>query len=661
MSDRPEDTTTQEAAEAGSESAVSPAETEAEATAESQQATAESAVAAEPATGGTEGSDEGAAETAAADAADTAEPTEEAPTETTESAPELQAEATEPVAEATEPDEAAQEAEPEAEATQEAEPAAEAAPETPASDEAVEASAPETPEEVAKGEDSSEEAATEASPATAEAAEQAEEAVAEVEQVDAEQADAESAASGASPAAEASTDSEPSTESAAAASDEAAESAEAAPAAEAASTEAGDGDEADQAAILSKNEDSSKDAGSAAATPEVKAETSEAMAELAKAMEDKSLVKGQVIGWNKGGYHVAIGKIAAFCPVSQIEIGNPRGPKRYLDKTFPFRVIEIQNGGRRVVLSRAEAIKAEREQRAALVRELLQPGAELEGKVSSLTNFGAFVDLGGGIEGLVHVSEISRRRVEHPKEALRNGQKVKVTVLKIEKGGQRISLSMKRLEPDPWKGVAERFSPGSNFTGKIVRHTEFGLFVEVEPGLEGLIHTSRLALGQSMTDESLEVGKEITGWIHEVEAKRRRLSLSLREVSGTNPWHGVGDRYPIGELTKGTVERLASFGVFIQLEPGLTGLLPFSLLGGSGAPGNPRRQYHAGKEVSVRVLSIDRDRKRISLGTEQSKAEGNQQDYREYVRRKKETTGGLNAMAAAFAKLKEQQTQPVQK
>ncbi len=453
--------------------------------------------------------------------------------------------------------------------------------------------------------------------------------------------EAEAAAESAEPEAEAAAESaEPEAEAAA-------ESAE--PEAEAAAESA-----EPEAEAASETGDPASPVNPAAIRPDQRAEPAEAMAELEQALAAKVPVKGQVIGWNKGGYHVAIGKIAAFCPVSQIEIGNPRGPKRYLDKTFSFLVIEIQDGGRRVVLSRADALKSEREQRAALVRDLLKPGAEVEGKVSSLTDFGAFVDLGGGIEGLVHVSEISRRRVEHPKEVLKSGQKVKVSVLKIEKGGKRISLSLKRLEPDPWKGVAKRHPAGSEFTGKIVRQTEFGLFVEVEPGLEGLLHTSRLDLGQSLEDEALQVGKEVSGWVHEVEARRRRLSLSLRKVAGGNPWQGVTDRYPVGDVVKGKVERLANFGVFIELEPGLTGLLPFAVLGGGG--GNPRRQFFPGKEVSVRVLSVDRQRKRISLGTEASKAEGNQQDYQEYkkTQRQEKQSGGLNVMAAAFAKLKEQ-------
>lgn len=374
------------------------------------------------------------------------------------------------------------------------------------------------------------------------------------------------------------------------------------------------------------------------------------MALLEKAQAEKTAVTGQVIGWNKGGYHVAVGKIAAFCPVSQIEIGNPRSPKRYLDKNFPFHVIEIQQGGRRVVLSRAAALQAEKEARAALVRERLKVGDVVEGKVSSLTEFGAFVDLGGGIEGLVHISEISRRRVEHPKEAVKNGQTVNVSVLKIEKNGERISLSMKRLEDDPWKGVGERYKAGADFTGTILRKTDFGLFVEVEPGLEGLVHLSRLPLGKEIGDESLEVGKEVSGWIHEVEPRRRRLSLSLREMVKGNPWTGIAERFPVGEVKTGKVERLTDFGVFVELEPGLTGLLPFSMLTGAG---NPRRKYHPGKEIAVRVLAVDQSRKRISLGTETSTAEGNQQDYKEYLKAQR-SGGGLSAMAAAFAKIKDQ-------
>ncbi len=411
---------------------------------------------------------------------------------------------------------------------------------------------------------------------------------------------------------------------------------------EAAPTAAGEAEESAEAAAAGEEDDEELDPANQ--TPE--------MIALMQAMEEKQPIEGQVIGWNKGGYHVALGKIAAFCPVSQIEIGNPRSPKRYLDKAFKFMVIEIQKGGRRIVLSRADALKHERKARAAAVREKLKVGEVHKGRVSSLTDFGAFVDLGGGIEGLVHVSELSRKRVDHPKEILQAGQEVEVAVIKIEKGGQRISLSMKRLEDDPWEGIKERFKPGDTFSGKVLRQAEFGFFVEVEAGLEGLVHNSRLPLGAAAEDESLAAGATVEGWIHDVDAKRRRLSLSLRPVATTNPWNKIEERYREDSIVTGTVERLAPFGAFIELEPGLTGLLPFSALPGIG---NPRKQFHPGKEVQVRVLSIDRERRRISLGTEASQAEGSNVDYREYKKQQQEKTPrGLNAMAAAFEKLKEQ-------
>ena len=570
-----------------------------------------------------------------------AEPSEPA----VEAAPEAEAkttteeEQTEPVAEAAEA-EATEQAEAKAE---EAEPAAEAKAEEaePAAEAKAEEAEPDAEAKAEEAEPAAEAKAEEAEPAAEAKAEEAEPA-AEAKAEEAEPA-AEAKAEEAEPAAEAKAEeAEPAAE---------AKAEEAEPAAEAKAEKTEPAAEAAAAKANEAADDGSKDA------PTGPALQSEELAQLNAAKESKTPVVGRVIGWNKGGYHVAVDKVAAFCPVSQIEIGNPRSPKKYLDKEFPFHVIEVQKDGRRVVLSRASALKAERQAQAAKVREQLKPNAEMEGRVSSITDFGAFVDLGGGIEGLVHISEVSRRRVEHAKEVLKVGQQVKVAVLKVEKNGKRISLSMKRLEPDPWNGVQERFAVGGEFKGKIVRKTDFGLFVEVEPGLEGLVHQSRLPLGTTLSDESLEPGAEITGWVHEVERKRRRLSLSMRPVAEGNPWKDVSDRYPEGELVTGKVERLADFGAFIELEPGLTGLLPFSVVGGVG---NPKRQFQVGKEVKVKVLAIDRDKKRISLGTEASKAEGSIQDYKEYMKSQgrgssdKGGGSGLNAMAAALAKLKDQ-------
>lgn len=409
----------------------------------------------------------------------------------------------------------------------------------------------------------------------------------------------------------------------------------------------GKGKSADGHEIAERAEDS----GGVSEVPPVDiSQLSEEMLVLVAAMEAKNPIEGKVIGWNKGGYHVAVGKVAAFCPVSQMEIGNPRSPKKYLDKSFFFHVMEIQQNGRRVVLSRQAVIRKEREAAAAKVRENVKVGAELQGRVSSITDFGAFVDLGGGVEGLVHVSELSRRRVEHAKELVQVGQTVKVAVLKIEKNGKRISLSMKKLEVDPWDALPETLQPLSEFEGKVMRKSEFGLFVEVLPGVEGLVHTSRLQLGTNIADAAYEPGSAVKGWIQDVDRKRRRLSLSLREIATSNPWKGIGERFPEGQMVQGRVEKLANFGVFIELEPGLTGLLAFAQLTGSG---NPKRQFQVGKEVNVRILSIDRDKKRISLGTEQSRAEGGQSDFKDYMRQQRESSG-MGALAAALAKARGQ-------
>ena len=370
---------------------------------------------------------------------------------------------------------------------------------------------------------------------------------------------------------------------------------------------------------------------------------------LKTAMADMEPVEGRIIGWNKGGYHVALGRMAAFCPVSQIEVGKPKNPKRYVDRTFKFHVSEIAPDGKRIVVSRSSALKQERKQRAERIKERLQPGTRHKGRVTSLTDFGAFVNVGDGAEGLVHVSEISRSRVDKPADALQAGQEVEVEVLKIEKGGQRISLSMKRCEPDPWKGIGDRYSRGQKFKGKVVRKAEFGVFVEIEPGLEGLVHVSRLPLGKGLEDEALAEGAELEGWVQEVEGRRRRISLSLREVSDTDPWKDVETDFPPGSVVEGKVEKVARFGVFVELKPGLTGLLPFSVVN-LPAEANPRKKFPAGSPVRVTILDIEKKRQRISLGTEGSQAEGTPADFRQY--KQEQEQGGFGSLAAALKGMK---------
>ena len=373
---------------------------------------------------------------------------------------------------------------------------------------------------------------------------------------------------------------------------------------------------------------------------------------LLEAMATGTPVQGKVFGWNQGGYHVLIDGLLAFCPRSEIDLGNPKAPKKYIEKTHRFHVIEHRPQGNRFVLSRVKILEEERSRQAAKTREKLQVGAELEGQVASLTTFGAFVDLGGGIEGLVHVSELSHRQVGNPKEAVKKGQRVKVKVLKIEEEGKRISLSIKALEPDPWKELAATHPRGTPFTGKITGKTEFGVFVELQPGIEGLVHLSALPAGKTMEDEAFAPGEEVSGWIKEIETKRRRISLSLREVATGDPWKGAEKRYPEGEMVTGRVEEIAAFGVFVNLEPGLTGLMPSSELKlprGTHAG----RVYPPGSEVRVQIGRIEPKRKRITLLPEGAKVEGSRTDYRDFKKTEEKLGSGMPTLAAAFEKLKQ--------
>ena len=248
---------------------------------------------------------------------------------------------------------------------------------------------------------------------------------------------------------------------------------------------------------------------------------------LRQAMQDKAEIEGRVIGWNNGGFHVVVGSTTAFCPRSEMELGAAKDPSEYLDKTLEFQVLRVQKKGRRVVLSRAALLRGERAKVRSEARGKLTAGSVVTGRVASLTDFGAFVDL-GGVQGLVHVSEMSRQRIEHPSDVLEAGQEVEVKILKLEKGGRRISLSMRALEPDPWQEIHDRFPDGSVVTGKVEKTTSFGAFIELEPGLTGLLPAAVISLPR---DASLArvypPGKEVQVQIVSVDSRRQRISLTL--------------------------------------------------------------------------------------------------------------------------------------
>jgi small subunit ribosomal protein S1 len=368
--------------------------------------------------------------------------------------------------------------------------------------------------------------------------------------------------------------------------------------------------------------------------------------QLRQMYENRLPVEGKVTGRNKGGFEVNVSGLRAFCPLSQIALGKIENPDEFVGQNFEFRVTELSDDGRRIVVSRAALMKEAASARAEEARKQIVPGAELSGRVKTLTPFGAFVDL-GGVDGLLHVSEMSRRRVTDPKELVSIGQEVKVRVIKVENDGKRISLSMKDFEVDPWSDVEERFAPGTPFSGRIVRSTDFGFFVEVEPGLDGLVHVSQLPIGVKASDPTVAIGENVSGWVREVDASKKRLSLSLREVATSDPWEGASQRYPIGNVVETTVDHAGQPGLFVQLEPGLVGLVPNSeidaAVGGS---------VKAGDKLLVRVMSIDPSRKRISLSYDAAKAAADREEYSKFMDEQREGEGE-SAMALAFRRAME--------
>jgi small subunit ribosomal protein S1 len=261
---------------------------------------------------------------------------------------------------------------------------------------------------------------------------------------------------------------------------------------------------------------------------------------LRQLMDAGESVEGTVIGWNKGGFHVALGSLAAFCPRSEMETAKAHRPADYMEQTLPFRVLRIEDGGRRIVLSRAALMRAERSREREDVRSNLAAGAIVEGTIASLTDFGAFVELGSGVQGLIHVSELAHRRVENPREVVKEGQSVRVKILKIEK--KRISLSLRALEEDPWRAVASRYRVGTTVQGRVQRNEKFGAVIELEPGVTGLLPTSKMEVPRdSSAARAFPAGKELAVQVTAIDPKRRRISLGIEGTGAEGSHRDVKD------------------------------------------------------------------------------------------------------------------------
>jgi small subunit ribosomal protein S1 len=338
---------------------------------------------------------------------------------------------------------------------------------------------------------------------------------------------------------------------------------------------------------------------------------------LRAAAESGIPVQAKVAGVVKGGFEVTVAGLRAFCPLSQMDAHRIEDQSAYLNNVYDFRVTELGDDGRRIVLSRRRLLEEEARRKGEETRSRVVPGVVLTGHVASLTAFGAFVDL-GGITGLVHVSELSHQRIERPVDFLQPGQEVTVKVLKIDPQTGKIALSMKELEGDPWSTAAERIHPRQVIDGRIARVTEFGAFVELLPGIDGLVHVSELPHGSlAALREAAKSRALLSVLVLEVDTKKRRISLALAPSGAAAGDVVEGARIAVGNVVTGKVESIQPFGVTLRLGPGQTGLIPNSEMG------TPRGTDHAkefppGTEIAAEVLSVEQGGRRVRLSRQRA-------------------------------------------
>src|SRR5579859_447909 len=347
-----------------------------------------------------------------------------------------------------------------------------------------------------------------------------------------------------------------------------------------------------------------------------KAEKFKVWRELEQAFQNEAPVEGVVLGKVKGGLKVDIG-VPAFLPGSHVDVRPARNLERYVGQRGRFQILKFNRARGNVVVSRRSVIERERTSLKEETLKVLEEGVILEGTVKNITDYGAFVDL-GGIDGLLHITDMAWGRLQHPSEVLKVGDKVKVVVLKYDPERERVSLGMKQIMPDPWTKVAEGYPPGTRIKGKVVSVTDYGAFVELEKGVEGLIHVSEMSWTKRTVHPSkvVNVGDMVEVQVLGVDEGNRRISLGLKQTE-PNPWEALADIHPIGSTIRGKVKSITDFGVFVEIEPGIDGLVHISDLSWTKKVRHPSEVYKKGDEVEAVVLGIEVEHERVSLGVKQ--------------------------------------------
>jgi small subunit ribosomal protein S1 len=342
-------------------------------------------------------------------------------------------------------------------------------------------------------------------------------------------------------------------------------------------------------------------------------------------------VEGTVSQTCKGGFNVEILKHRAFCPISQMDLKYVENADDYVGQTGHFLITQFEGNGKNIVVSRKKILAQEQEKAAKQFYETLTADAILTGQVTRILPFGAFVELSAGVEGMVHISELSWSRIENPEEVVAVGDTLTVKVLEIKTGDspsrKKIALSVKHLEDDPWNTAGDRFEIGQKITGKVTKCVKFGVFVEIVPGIEGLVHISEMSYTQRVLnpEDLVSPGQTVSVTIKEFDLAKRRVSLSLRDAEG-DPWLNVPEKYRVGQAVEGVIEKKMDFGYFIRLEPGITGLLPKSSFSKAANPANIEK-LKDGDAIKVTIEKVTAKERKVTLGPADLAEEGNWKDF----------------------------------
>lgn len=334
-------------------------------------------------------------------------------------------------------------------------------------------------------------------------------------------------------------------------------------------------------------------------------------------LDSNEVITGKIMRRIKGGYHVDLDGVEAFLPGSHVDLRPVPDMDALVGQEFEFRVLKVNRRRSNVIVSRRVLLEEERDAMRQTLLQNLAEGQKIEGKVKNITDYGVFVDL-GGLDGLLHITDMAWKRIRHPKEMVQIGDDLELMVLNFDQENQKVSLGMKQLVADPWTNIADKFPEGTKLTGKVTNLVDYGAFVELEPGVEGLVHISEMSWTRKLRHPSqmVRVGDAVDVIVLGVDQEKKRISLGMKQVA-PNPWDVVGEKYPEGTVLEGTIKNITEFGMFVGIEDGIDGLIHVSDISWTKKIRHPNEMFKVGDVVQAKVLTVDKDSEKFTLGIKQ--------------------------------------------